>query len=571
MFRPLLLAFAAPLLATACVTAPALEAPASPRIEPRGAAAANDPRVSAIGESILAKGGNATDAALAMAFALTVIEPQSSGLGGGAFYVRGAPDGTVNTIDGRERAPAAATPDWFLGPDGEPIERGAAVRSGLSIGVPGLVALAAKAHRAHGGLAWRDLLAPSIALARDGFEVNIRLNRSLADLEQTAARDPDARALYFDADGEPLAPGTLLRIPALADTFERVAEQGQASFHGPAASNALAAEIAADTPREGAMTAADIAGYEAIERPPVCGFYRRYRICGMGPPSSGPIALIAILGQLERFDLAALGPRNPVTWHLFLESQRLAYADREHYLADSDFVAVPVAGLLDPAYLAQRSLLIDPARRMPAPEPGRPPGAEARIDGPEWPENGTSHLVAVDAEGTMVSINTTIEAGFGSGLFVDGFFLNNELTDFTFVPRGEDGRLVANRVEGGKRPRSSMSPVVIYDPQGRPFMTAGAAGGPLIPVQTARAIVGVIDFGLPLAEALRLPFIMGFGPTVIVEEGTWLEQAIPAFEALGHERVRPFDGLLRTTAAVRTEDGWVARMDPRLDDLVTIR
>ncbi len=571
MFKPLLLALAAPLFTTACATAPELEAPTSAPLETRGAAAANDPRVSAIGEAILAKGGNATDAALAMAFALTVVEPQSSGIGGGAFYVRGAPDGEVVTLDGRETAPAAATPDWFLGPDGEPIERGAAVRSGLSIGVPGLVALAAEAHERYGRLPWRELVAPSIALAREGFVVNIRLNQSLADLADTAARDPEARALYYDTAGEPLAPGTLLRIPALAATFERIAEEGAASFYAPDVAARLAAEIAAETPRQPAMTAADIAAYEAIERPPVCGFYRRYRICGMGPPSSGPIAVIAILGQLERFDLAGLGARNPVTWHLFLESQRLAYADRELYTADSDFVAVPVEGLVDPAYLAQRSLLIDPARRMPAPEAGRPPGAQARIDGPEWPENGTSHLVAVDGEGSMVSINTTIEAGFGSGLFVDGFFLNNELTDFTFVPEGEDGRLVANRVEGGKRPRSSMSPVVIYDPEGRPFMTAGAAGGPLIPVQTARAIVGVIDFGLPLERALELPFIMGFGPRVIVEEGTWLADAIPAFEALGHERVTTTDFLLRTTAALRTQDGWVARMDPRLDALVRIR
>ena len=572
MLRPLLLALAAS-LATACVAVPAPTPSLPPTGSPgttQGAAAANDPRVTAIGEAILADGGNATDAALAMAFALTLVEPQSSGIGGGAFYVRGGADGTVVTIDGRETAPAAATPDWFLGPDGEPIERGAAVRSGLSIGVPGLVAMAAMAHSEHGTLPWRTIIAPSIALARDGFAINVRLHDSLTELAETAARDADARAIYFDDAGAPLPPGTRIRVPQLAATFERLAQEGPASFYGNEPAARLAAEIAADTPREPAMTPADITGYRATQRPPVCGAYRRYRICGMGPPSSGPIALIAILGQLERFDLAALGPRNPVTWHLFLESQRLAYADREQYLADSDFVSVPVAGLVDPAYLAQRSQLIDPASRLADPPAGLPPGAMARVDGAEWPENGTSHLVAVDGTGTMVSINTTIEGGFGSGLFVDGYFVNNELTDFTFVPRGTDGRLVANRVEGGKRPRSSMSPVVIYDPQGRPFMTAGAAGGPLIPVQTARAIIGVIDFGLPLEEALGLPFIMGFGETVIVEEGTWLEQAIPSFEALGHARVRSFDGLLRTTAALRSEDGWSARMDPRLDELVLV-
>jgi gamma-glutamyltranspeptidase/glutathione hydrolase len=283
----------------------------------------------------------------------------------------------------------------------------------------------------------------------------------------------------------------------------------------------------------------------------------------MGPPSSGGYAVIAILEQLERFDLAALGSQNLTTWHLFLESQRLAYADKEHWFGDPDFVSVPLAGLLDEAYLAQRSALIDPTEALADPQPGQPAGAEARIPSPRYAEAGTTHMVAVDGDGTMVSINSTVEGGFGSGLFVGGFFLNNELTDFTFVPEGPDGRLVPNRVEGGKRPMSSMSPVVVYDPQGRPFMTAGAAGGLMIPAQTARAIIGVIDFGLPLEEALGLPFIMSFGPTVIVEEGTWLEAAIPQLNALGHANVRPYNGLLRTTAALRGEQGW--------EELVRIR
>jgi len=565
--------FASALL-SACATTPVAPSSAGrlapPAESSEGAAAANDPRVSAVGEDILARGGSSTDAALAMAFALAVIEPQSSGIGGGAFYVRGAADGAVDTIDGRESAPAAAGPDWFLGEDGTPVERGTAVRSGLSIGVPGLVALAAQAHQRYGRLEWREIIAPAIALARDGFQMNRRLNGTLEG-SATGTRDADARAIFYDEAGKPLPLGTLIRIPALAETLERIAAQGAPAFYqGPQAAQ-LVAEIVADTPRPEHVTKADLAGYQAKERPPVCGTYRLYRVCGMGPPSSGGLAVITILKQLERFDLAALGPQNLTTWHLFLESQRLAYADREYYVGDADFVAVPTAGLLDPAYIAQRSALIDPARTITDPQPGRPAGAQARIDGAEWPEAGTTHMVAVDGEGAMVSINSTVEGGFGSGLFVDGFFLNNELTDFSFVPEGADGRLVANRVEGGKRPMSSMSPMVVYDPQGRPFMTAGAAGGSMIPVQTARAIVGVIDFGLPLEEALGLPFIMSFGPSVVVEQGTWLEDAIPQLEALGHSRVTPFAGLLRTTAALRGEEGWEASMDPRLEELVKTR
>ena len=571
MHKAVLAALVAPALLSACATVPAAEPLASTAATTHGAAAANDPRISAIGQAILDQGGNATDSALAMAFALTVIEPESSGIGGGAFFVRGGADGDVATIDGREAAPAAAGPNWFLGPDGQPVPRGDAIRSGLSTGVPGLVALAAEAHRRFGQMPWRKVIAPAFALARDGFRMNLRLHGSLDDNVLSGGRDPDARATYYGADGKALAPGTLVHIPALADTFARIAEEGPDSFYHGAEAGRLAREIAADTPRPAGMTVADFARYTAKERPPVCGTYRGYRICGMGPPSSGGVAVITILKQLERFDLAALGMKSPVTWHLFLESQRLAYADKEYWLADSDFVPVPLAGLLDPAYLASRSALIDPARTMPEPEPGHPAGAQARADGPEWPEEGTTHLVAADGDGNMVSITSTVEAAYGSGLFTDGFYLNNQLTDFTFVPKDTDGKLVANRVEGGKRPRSSMSPMVIYDPAGKPFMSVGAAGGQLIPVETAHAIIGVIDFHLPLEEALGLPFTIAFGPNVLVEKGTWLEAESDQLKALGHERIVPFSGLIRTTAALHTQGGWQAAMDPRLKEIVKIR
>jgi gamma-glutamyltranspeptidase/glutathione hydrolase len=431
--------------------------------------------------------------------------------------------------------------------------------------------MAAEAWRRHGRLPWADLFAPAIELARDGFAATPRLSGSLATNSASAARDPAGKAEFYRPDGRAPGAGALIRLPELADTLEMIARSGPESFYKGAFAAGMAAKIAADTPGAKAMTAADIAGYEARPRPPLCVTYRLYRVCTMGPPSSGGYAMLATLKMLERFDLGSLGLKNARTWHLFLEAQRLAYADRGRWIGDSDYVAVPLEGLLDPAYLARRSALIDPAKAMVAAEPGEPAGAPVGLGRAEpVAEHGTTHFVAVDGSGDMVSVTSTVESAFGSGLSYRGFYLNNELTDFAFVPT-QGGRPVANAVAGGKRPASSMSPTVVYDPQGRPFLSIGAAGGGLIPVQTARAIVGVIDFHLPLREALGLPFAMDVGQdTVLVEKGTWMEALGPEFLKLGHARVVPFDQLLRTTGAMRTETGWVAAFDPRLDPLVAI-
>jgi gamma-glutamyltranspeptidase / glutathione hydrolase len=355
---------------------------------------------------------------------------------------------------------------------------------------------------------------------------------------------------------------------ALAQTFEAIAKAGpQAFYTGPRAA-ALAATVAAETPRPRPMSPADLAAYEAKERPAVCGSYRGYRLCGMGPPSSGGIAVLQMLEMLERFDLKALGADNPVTWHLFLEAQRLAYADRELYAADSDFVAVPVAGLIDPAYLAGRSALIDPGKTLANPQPGTPPGARTALaDGDEPEEQGTSHFSATDASGTMVSYTSTIESAFGSGLMTGGFFLNNELTDFSRAPE-VNGKPVANRVEGGKRPRSSMAPMVVWDPAGRPFLVIGAAGGGTIPVSTTRAIIGTIDFGLDAEAALGLPFVMAFGDAVLVEKGTWAERAIPQLRALGHAQFMAREAPIKVNALLRTPAGWQSAGEPRIDSLI---
>lgn len=529
-----------------------------------GAVSAADPRAEAAGMEMLARGGNAVDAALATMIALTVVEPQSSGIGGGGFIVRGTADGSLTTYDGREKAPAGATPQWFLLEDGSLPGFRESVRSGLSVGVPGNIAAAALAHSEHGKLAWAELFLPAIRLAREGFEINPRLYDTLARMPDHAGFSAFGKALYFDADGKPYPVGHVISNETLAQTFEAIAAAGPDAFYEGRLAGEIASTVSAATPKPGAMTEADLAAYEAKTRDGICGSYRGYRICGMGPPTSGGVAVLQILGQLERFDLSALGADNPVTWHLFLESQRLAYADRELYLADPDYVSVPVKGLLERAYLDSRSALIDPASRIAKTEAGTPAGAPlALADGDEPEEHGTSHLAAIDADGTMVSYTSTIEGPFGSGLMAGGFFLNNELTDFSRAPE-VDGRLVANRVEGGKRPRSSMSPMVVWDPQGKPVLAIGAAGGSTIPVQTARSLIGIIDFGLSAEDALGLPFIMAFGDSVMVEQGTWLEIAIPQFQALGHSQISAREAPVKGGAVLRTANGLTSARDPRL-------
>ncbi len=541
MIKPILLTLFAPFALSACATI-APDAPGTPDTMPvataapafdRGVVSAADPRAAQAGAAMLRKGGSATDAAIATMIALTVVEPQSSGIGGGGFYMRSAPDGAIETIDGRETAPASATPDWFLDENGKPLDYRKAVLSGLSVGVPGNIALAAQAHQQHGKLPWADLFEPAIRLARDGWTTTERFHMFLTLRPGRASLDPAGKALFFGPDGKPLPAGTHIRNPALADTLEAIAQNGPDHFYHGEIAQGIARKVAARTPKAAAMTPADIASYRAKARAPVCGAYRAYRVCGMGPPSSGATTVLAILGQLERFDLTALGSESPQAWHLFAESQRLAYADRERFLADSDFIAVPVLELIDPAYLAKRGALISPDVTMATAEPGLdlPPP-----DGMEPPEHGTSHLVAVDRTGNAVTYTSTIEGAFGSGLMFGGFFLNNELTDFSFVP-DVDGVRVANRIEGGKRPRSSMAPTLVYGPDGKLVLAIGAAGGGTIPVQVARALIGFIDWDMDIDRALALPMLYAPGDALMIEQGSSLEAMIPALKALGHKQI----------------------------------
>lgn len=533
-----------------------------------GAVSAADPRAQAAGEEILAKGGSATDAAIAVMLALSVVEPQSSGIGGGGFLVHAA-KGSVTTFDGRETAPVTATPNRFLDDAGATLEREKRVLSGLSVGVPGNLALAAKAHSQFGRLEWAELFQPAIRLARDGFLINRRLNESLTRSKGRADKSDGARAIFFDSDGEALPIGARVTNPDFARTLESLASAGPRYFYFVMAKR-LANYIAAQTPQDGRMAEADIDGYAAKVRAPVCAPYRIYKVCGMGPPSSGGVAVGQMLGQLERFDLAALGPDSPIFWHLFLESQRLAYADRELYIGDEDFVPVPVEGLVDPAYIAQRSALISADKALAEAKPGTPAGIKVALAPGDRPdEHGTTHFSVVDKDGNAVSYTSTIEGAFGSGLFFEGFYLNNELTDFSLTPE-RGGKPVANRVEGGKRPRSSMAPTIVLDDKDEVVLVIGAAGGPTIPVQTARAIIGVVDFGLTANEALGLPLIMAFGQTVVYEQGTKLEGMEDRLRAFGHANIRAFGAPLKANALRRTTDKsgaikWEVARDPRLE------
>jgi len=530
-----------------------------------GMVSAADPRAAEAGATMLRQGGSATDAVLATLLALTVVEPQSSGIGGGGFLVASDARGDVNTYDGREEAPAAATPEWFF-KNGVAMNTREAIPGGKSVGVPGNVRMMALAHRAHGKLAWRALFAPAIGLARDGFLITPRMRAMLDRSREIAALTPEGRGLFFGADGEPLPVGTRARNSRLAAFLTDLANRGPDSFYiGPNA-QAIAATVRAAPRNPAAMTPGDLASYDAKARKPVCGSYRGHRVCGMGPPSSGATTVFAILKQIERFDLTALGPNSPVAWHLIAESMRLAYADRDLYLADADHVSVPVAGLTDPAYLAKRSALIAPNTTMASVAAGRPAGARQMALSPQPFEQGTSHFVATDRAGNVASLTSTIESVFGSGLMVNGYYLNNELTDFNIIP-SVDGVAVANRVEAGKRPRSSMSPTIVFSPYGRVRLAVGAAGGATIIAQVAKAIIAVVDWRQTAQQAIALPVIYSPGAAVYVEKGSAHEAMIPALVALGHKVESREPGFkanaIEWLANAQGSGRWVGAADPR--------
>ena len=552
--------FAACLLLLIATFPAAAKRPAARPLASLGMVSAADPRAAAAGVEILRKGGSATDAAIATMLALNVVEPQNSGIGGGSFMVHhDAATGTLSSFDGREAAPAAADEKWFYGADGKPLPIFSAIPGGRSVGVPGNLRMMALAHRRYGKLPWATLFGPAITLARGGFAVTPRLSNGLANFGGHV--DPWARHHFFGRDGKPLPVGTILKSPEQAALFAKIARGGPDVFYTGAVAAKIVATVNGAAQNPSKMTLADLADYRAKPRAPVCGTYRAYRVCSMGPPSSGGIAVLMILKQLERFDMAALGKASPVAWHLFAESSRLAYADRDLYLGDPDHVAVPVQGLLDPAYLAARSALISPDTTIATVTAGTPPGAPQRMLAPNADVPGTSDLVAVDRRGNVAEVTTTIESYFGSGLSVDGIMLNNELTDFDFVP-AKDGYRVANRVEGGKRPRSSMAPTIVYGPDGKVRIAIGAAGGSTIIAQVAKALVAVLDWKLPAQDAIALGLLYAPTRNAVAEKGTQLDAMLPALQALGEHVVSAPLGL-KANAIERVNGAWVGAADPR--------
>ncbi|MDZ7858125.1 MAG: gamma-glutamyltransferase family protein [Sphaerotilus sp.] len=548
----------------------------------RHAVAAANPLATEAGQQMLDAGGSALDAAIAVQMVLTLVEPQSSGLGGGAFLMHW--DGQrVRAYDGRETAPAAADGRLFLDPDGKPPAAfHDAVVGGRSVGVPGTVRMLEMAHARHGRLPWSALFEPAIRLAQDGFPVSARLH-TLLKAEVHLQKDPTAAAYFYQPDGSPWPVGHVLKNPALADTLRRLARDGARALHEGDIAEAIVAKVRQHPVHPGRLSLPDLAGYQPKERTPLCHDHaaggRTWRLCGFPPPSSGAIAVGQILGMLGateagRWPLTETGLPSAAWLHTYAEASRLAFADRAQYVADPDFVAAPGGDwrtLLDPAYLQARAALIGPTRRPSAPA-GTPGGVRTSLAPmPEQTEYGTSHISIVDAAGHAVSMTTTIEDAFGARQMVRGFLLNNELTDFSFLPADAAGRPIANRVEPGKRPRSSMSPTLVFDDQGALAMTGGSPGGALIIHYTAKTLHGVLQWGLTPQRAIDLPNFGTTGGPVLLEQGRFPAVVVEALKGRGHE-VREVEMTSGLQAISRGRDAgrevWRGGADPRREGIV---
>lgn len=543
------------------------------------AVAAANPLATEAGYKILKAGGSAMDAAVAVQMVLTLVEPQSSGLGGGAFLLHW--DGEqVTALDGRETAPAAVDENLFIKADGTPMAFQEAVVGGRSVGVPGTVKMLEQAHQQYGELPWRELLQPAIRLAEDGFEISPRLHGLLKS--DPALRDnPPAAAFYYQPDGSPWPVGHRLRNPALAELLRNIAEQGSDAFYRGVNAQALVRQVSEHHNR-GTITLSDLEVYEPRQRDPLCNLWQqRYQVCGFPPPSSGHITQMQILGILEQLSpLPALDQGVPSAefLHRYTEASRLAYADRAKYLADPDFVPVPGRtwnSMLAPNYLKQRAGLIGP-RSMGTAEPGEPGTMPiAFASQPAQPEYGTSHISIVDDQGNALAMTTTIEQAFGSRLLNDGgtglpggYLLNNELTDFAFEPRDAQGQPVANRVEPNKRPRSSMSPTLVFDAAGnRLLASVGSPGGAAIIHFTAKTLLGMYGWGLNAQKAIDLPNFGSFNGPTVLEAGRFPASTVESLKARGHQ-VNETEMTSGLQAIQRTDSGWFGGADPRREGVV---
>ncbi|MCZ6448172.1 MAG: gamma-glutamyltransferase [Alphaproteobacteria bacterium] len=542
-----------------------------PVIARRQMVASANPIASRVGLEILRKGGAAIDAAVAMQMVLTLVEPQSSGIGGSSFLMHfEASSGEIAAFEGRETAARAVKETLFMNPDGTAMARGRYRVGGISVGVPGTLRMLERAQRRHGRLKWRSLFQPAIGLAKRGFKVSKRLHESIARdryLSQYAA----ARAYFFDPSGQPLAVGALLKNPALARSLTAISKGGANAFYRGSIAIDVARATRADKRRPGLMKMADLVGYRVKLRPTVCGPYRSWLVCGFGPPTAGGIATVMTLALLERFDLARLRPGSVEAVHLISEATRLVNADRLRYVADPDFVSVPVSGLLDQGYLRRRSEVIRRDRAMKKARPGRIPmlaqsmeRAAASVD--DEPSS-TTHMSVVDAQGNAVAMTSSVGGVFGSRIMVRGFMLNNEATDFSPVPRTRSGRPKVNRPGPGKRPRSSQSPTLVFDGSGRLALALGSPGGTRIIGYVVKTLIGVLDWGLDIQAAISLPNHGVKGGRIDIERGTALEDIAQKLRALGHKvRVRPLTSGIQGIA--RVDGVLTGGADPRREGLV---
>lgn len=535
------------------------------------------------GTEILALGGSALDAAVAAQLVLGLVEPQSSGLGGGAFLViYQAATGQVLTYDGRETTPARVTQDHFLDAGGQPLPFLEAVIGGRAVGVPGTLRALEQAHREQGKLPWARLFAPALRLAERGFILSPRLRAALLKAQDELRGPRGAGAYLYGADGQPKAVGTRLVNPDYAASLRALAADGaDALYQGPIATD-IVTKIKTHPGNPGRMELADLVHYQAKKRPPLCGTYRaRWRLCGMGPPA-GTATVLMTLTLLEPFDLASLAPNSLAAVHLISEAERLAYADRDQYLADPDQVCVPLAGLLDGAYLRARGARINPGRSLGTPQPGDPPSPCPAPLSPQGGdrEGGTTHVSILDKNGNAVALTSSVESAFGSHQWVRGFVLNNQLTDFAFAPT-RDGVPVANRIGPGKRPRSAMSPLLVFDQAqgGRLHAVLGSPGGRHIPQYLVKTLVGILDWGLDPQTAINLGhFGAEATPLTRLERGSPLEALAPGLEALGHQiRLQDLNsGLHLIVRAAEAEPGkpsggWVGAADPRREGMAAGR
>ncbi len=539
------------ILASVALTGKAQQLNTSPepkrykQIATRHMVAAADYRAVEAGLEMLERGGSAVDAAITVQMVLNLVEPQSSGIGGGAFMLFfDAIKNNIITYDGRETAPSSVNENLFIASDGKPMQFSDAVASGRSVGVPGTLSLLAHAHEKHGRLAWSELFQPAIDLARSGFEVSPRLASMLeGPYSKRLQTFPEAHN-YFYPNGRTARAGDKLINQEFANTLADVAQYGIETFYQGAVARNIVSSVQNATGREGELSLSDLARYETIQRSPVCHSYRSYQICGMGPPSSGALTVGQILGILANFDMKTLGANNPLSWHLFAEASKLAFADRNYYIADPGFIQIPTDELLNPKYLSNRATLISIDTALTTPVLHGNPFEDTHTSMEpdiKLSRSGTSHFSIVDANGNVVSMTTTIEGAFGSQMMVDGFMLNNELTDFSFIP-AKNGRAIANRVEAGKRPRSSMAPTIVFNADGSLKLVIGSPGGSSIIAFVAKTLIAVLDWEMSIQNAIELGHVVNKNGPTQLEKGTNSESLHSQLKAWGHQlKVREFE------------------------------